>query len=254
MRYLLSLVCVGVLVACSPSVAEQNDTANQLVQEGRYAQALPLYQAAQAQEPDNAALYFNSAQAYEGVDRIDEAEAALQQAIERGDDLLAADAYYNLGNLSLERGDYAEAIAYYQEALLLNPEHEEARYNLEFASRSIPSPTPTPIEMQTNPEQQQANPTVTPTPNPGGQELPTPTPTPPDALPPPGPSPENRGEDETGERSDDARSSPEPEADGTLTAEDAERLLEPADADQERISTFREEYTSEGSIEVEKDW
>ena len=255
MRPFSLLLLLIVLGACSPSAAEYNNDGNALTYQGEYDGALRSYQSAQVLEPDNAYLYFNAADAYVRAERIDEAEAALQQAIQRGDDQLASIAYYNLGNIQFQLGDYEAAILSYQDALRLNPNNEDARYNLEFALTSRVLPTPTEIEMQTNPDQQQANPTMTPTPNPFGQELPTatPTPTPPDNLPPPGPTPIHEGEDEEGDEDDEDNSTPVPRI-GDLSVEDAEKLLEPIDANQEMLSTFRDNYNRNGSPESGKDW
>jgi tetratricopeptide (TPR) repeat protein len=246
-RFILYLACTLILISCSPSAAERNNTGNALTDQGSYDGAIRAYQSAQVIEPDNGLLYFNAAQAYSGAERIDEAEAALQQAIQRGDEQLASTAHYNLGNLYFQTGDYETAIEAYRESLRLNPSNEDARYNLEFALSSRILPTPTDIEMQTNPEQQQANPTATPTPNPSGQELPTatPTPTPPDFLPPPGPTPIHQGEDEEGDEDDEDNSTPIPRI-GDLSVEEAEELLEPIDANQELLSTLRDNYHGPG--------
>jgi tetratricopeptide (TPR) repeat protein len=251
--YLLLMLVLG---ACSPSAAELNNRGNGLTVDGQFDSALREYQSAQVLEPDNALLYFNAAEAYARAERIDEAQATLQQAIQRGDEQLASTAHFNIGNLHFQLGDYEAAIESYQEALRLNPYNEDARYNLEFALASRVLPTPTEIEMQTNPEQQQVNPTATPTPNPSGQELPTatPTPTPPEFLPPPGPTPIHEGEDEEGdEDSEDSQSTPIPRI-GDLSVDDAKKLLEPIEANQEMLSTFRENYNRNGRPESDKDW
>lgn len=254
MRFLLYIGCALLLVSCNPSAAERNNVGNSLVREGLYDSAIRSYQSAQVMEPDNGLLYFNASSAYARSDRIDEAQAALDQAIQRGDDQLASAAYYNLGNLYFQLGDYEAAIEAYQEALRRNPNNEDARYNLEFANASRVEPTPTEIEMQTNPDQQQAA-TATPTPNPFGQELPTPTPTPtpPDFLPPPGPTPIHEGEDLEGDEISENPSTPIPQQ-GEMTVEDAKRLLEPIDSQQEMITTFRDNYERHGEPQSDKDW
>ena len=256
MRYKLYALCLIMLVGCTPSAAERNNTGNSLTYEGQYDGAIRAYQSAQVLEPDNALLYFNAAEAYTRAERLEEAEAALQQAIQRGDDQLASNAYYNLGNLQLELGDYEAAIESYQEALRLNEYNSDARYNLELALSNRTFPTPTEIEMQTNPEEQAVNETATPTPNPFGQELPTatPTPTPPDVLPPEGPTPIHEGEYEEGDEDDEDNSTTPIPRIGDLSVEDAEKLLEPIEADQEMLSTFRDNYNRNGSPESGKDW
>jgi tetratricopeptide (TPR) repeat protein len=236
------------------SAAERNNTGNYLTLSGDFEAAVNAYQVAQVEEPDNAVIYFNSASALVASDRIDEAEATLQQAIERGDNFLAADSWYNLGNIYFSLDDYEQAIIAYRQALLLNPAHGDARYNLEIANSRLLQPTPISIEMQTELDQEQVNPTVPPTPNPAGQLEPTPTPTPPDALAPPGPSPEHEGDDDKGDEDNNDTNDQMPRPEGEMDVEDAEFLLEPIEASYERISTFRENYNLQEAPEVDEDW
>jgi len=254
MRKWMIFACGLFLFGCGTSAAERNNAGNRLSRQGNFGSALRAYQAAQVIEPDNALVYFNAANALADSNELEQAIAALQQAIARGDAPLIAAAYYNLGNIHFETGDYEAAIEAYRESLRNNPNNDDARYNLELANANRLQATPTAIEMQTNPEQQQANPTVPPTPNPGGQELPTPTPTPPESLPDPGPSPMFVGDDESGEASDENRPTPVPRSEGEMSVEEAERLLEPVEADQERSSTFRDNYNLQGTLETDKDW
>ena len=45
---------------------------------------------------------------------------------------VSADLYYNIGNTYYRLKDNARAILYYERALLLNPGHADARYNIDF--------------------------------------------------------------------------------------------------------------------------
>lgn len=249
------LLLAGIFSGCATSAAEHNNNAIAQAELGEYDAAIQSYQSAQVIEPENALLYFNASGAYANAERIEEAQSALEQAIQRGDDELAAAAYFNLGNIALEAGDSEVAIDYYQQALLLNPDLDEARYNLEYALGFRISPTPTPMEMQTNLDEQGADTEATPTPNPAGQTEPTPTPTPPETLPDPGPSPMFEGEDDEGnENSPSEEEIVEEDKEGELDVETAAEILEPVDASQERISTFREDYNVNPTPEGARDW
>ncbi len=57
-----------------------------------------------------------------------------QTAQEEG---VSPDLYYNLGNAYYKQREYAEAILNYERALLLNPSHEDARFNLEMANAQV---------------------------------------------------------------------------------------------------------------------
>jgi tetratricopeptide (TPR) repeat protein len=251
---ILLVVVLGILGACAANPAERNNEGNRLSANGNYQEAANVYHAAQVLAPDNAVIYFNSASALAASQDFEAAEAALQQAVARGDDRLAADAWYNLGNLYFSVGDIPNAVSAYRDVLRLNPNHENARYNLEVANAQAFVPTPTSVEMQQEQENQMVNPTAIPSPNPSGQEPPTPTPTPPDVIPPVGPSPENIGDDDEGDMSLEPVSSAVPRPDGEMDVETAIDMLEPVEASQERISTFRENYNQTGEQDTEHDW
>ena len=56
-----------------------------------------------------------------------------KQVLESG--LESADLYYNMGNAAYRSNSIGYAILYYEKALKLDPSHEDASNNLEFASR-----------------------------------------------------------------------------------------------------------------------
>ena len=242
-----------ILTSCTVSPVERNNTGNRLTSDGDYDSAIVAYQSAQVIDPHNALYYFNSTVALVNADRISEAESALQLVIEQGDETLIADAWYNLGNIYFASDAVDKAINAYREALRLDSGHDDARYNLELANSLEISPTPPPIEMQSELDEENVNEQATPTPNPAGETLPTPSPTPREDLPPPGPSPENIGEEESGEESPNP-STPDPIPDGEMDVEDAAEMLEPIEASQERISTFRENYNETGEQNSGRDW
>ena len=58
-----------------------------------------------------------------------------------------ADAYYNYGNALWRVKDTAQAILAYHRALALSPEHEDARFNLQFCQQQLAQPSATAGEM-----------------------------------------------------------------------------------------------------------
>lgn len=254
---------VGLLIlsACAPTAAELNNQANELVQTGDYDEAIRSYQLAQVSEPENGLLYFNASYALAQTDQLVDAIAALDQAIVRGDNQIIANANYNLGNIYFQQANYEQAVVSYREALLANPMHDDARFNLELALLQIQPPTPTPMEMQVRPEQDNADPDAQPTPDPAAEQPPEPTPTPPDALADPGPSPMFQGDDDEGTESDSDEDAPTVENENAeeKTEEeinDALQLLEPIESNQDRVTTFRDDYSfqEDGTPEYNKDW
>ncbi|RMG87864.1 MAG: tetratricopeptide repeat protein [Chloroflexi bacterium] len=235
-----------VLAGCV-SYNEQTNAGNALYYGERYEEAVLVYQAAQINDPDRPEAYMNLGLALLSEGDYNGAEAALKQALQTTDSELAAEAYYNLGNVYFEMAAYEDAIGAYQQTLLINPDDEDARYNLELAWSFAALATPTAIEQQTQPEQQQAN-TMTPTPNPG-DDLP-PTPTPPPQAPEDTTTPEVPGIAPEGTI---IPNTPMPRVGGPMTVEDAMELL---DAIQQDLHTLREfqEITVTPDAEGGKGW
>lgn len=97
----LLLICTQLLVAQTEEDYQNLKAANKLYAEGNYQQAADLY----------------------------------QQIADKS--FSAPELFYNLGNAYYRLGDYKRAILYYEKALLLNPEDENTRINLEFSQRFI---------------------------------------------------------------------------------------------------------------------
>jgi len=243
--FLVMMVCVG----CGTDTTRRIDDGNRLHNRGAYQSAVRAYQSAQVGAPDQPEAYYNAASSLLALDEYLQAIEVLEQALLTADDALKVQAYYNLGNVYFEMGLFLDAVTAYQEALLLNPEDDDARYNLELALQRYVAPTPTAIEQQTNPELGQSDPNVTPTNQPGGLDGPTPTPPPQEAPPDPSETPVQGDVASDGIES----STPIPDADGELTIEQAEQLLESIEQNQEALSQFLEEEAVSGEP-FEKDW
>ena len=85
-----------------------------------------------ANEPQ--ALFEAANQAYESQD-FETAIDKYQQVLEEGYE--SADLYYNLGNAHYKLNHIAPAILQYERALVLNPRHKDARYNLRLANLRV---------------------------------------------------------------------------------------------------------------------
>jgi Ca-activated chloride channel homolog len=119
---------------------------NERFAEGDYAGAVAAYRRALAGRADPTAVQFAIGTALtRQADALDdtgerarvlgEAEAALRRAIESRDVGLRAAAYYNLGNALYGAARYEDAAEAYKRALRLDPDRDDARYNLELALR-----------------------------------------------------------------------------------------------------------------------
>ncbi len=136
---LITLLTVGLLAAaCSPSAEKLNNKGNDAFSEQLYLEALAAYQSAQLDSPELAAPYYNAANTLYREGAYEEAFGQLQQALSIADEeALAENGLYNLGNSSFNMEEWQEAVDAYTESLLLNPEDQEAKYNLELALQQM---------------------------------------------------------------------------------------------------------------------
>lgn len=210
------LACL-MLAGCDINPAERVNAGNDLYSRGDYLGAAAAYQMAQVVSSDMPIPYFNAAGAYAQSGQLARAEAALQKTLELGDPSLVEKAYYNLGNVYFMMSHFDQAIQAYQQALLLNPNDQDARYNLELALRRAVPAAPT-----------------------GESPAPTPTPAPQDSAPSPQPT-------------ETAAQEPPPQTIETLTAEQAERLLDSIQQNQQTLRDRLNRVTPQANP-AEKDW
>ncbi|MAS34202.1 MAG: hypothetical protein CL610_09350 [Anaerolineaceae bacterium] len=221
-------------ISLHPQAGERNNTGNALYMNGDNTTALEAYYNAQVRAPDAPQAYYNAASALAGAGRLRDAADALEQALNTANPDMLLEIYFNLGNVYFEMARYDDAVTTYRQALQLDPNDQDVRYNYELALlRRIPTPTPTPQEQKTNPEEDDSDEAPTPTPNPSGQDASTPTPPP---ISPPDETATPEG-GISGDREDNLPSTPTPSAGGPLSVEDVERQL---DAIKENQQTLRE--------------
>lgn len=233
-NFRLLALFILLLASCEVHPAERNNAGNALYEQGGYADAVNAYQAAQVAAPDAPESYYNAASALANSGRLQSAVEALEQALKTADEVLTTKAYYNLGNVYFDMAQYDKAIEAYREVLLRQPDDEDARHNYELALSRLPTPTPE--------EQSPQESTPTPTNNPGGQQESTPTP---DLSQTP--TPQNN------ENQNQESSAPTPMPEGTLSVEDAERLLDAVQQNQRTLREYLERFAAPVQSS-EKDW
>jgi len=102
-----------------------------------YAEALEGFLDAQVERPEDIRLKYNVGSTQYRVRGFEEAEEAFWAAANAGDPELKQKAFYNLGNTAYRQGKLEEAVAHFKQALDLDPEDEDARFNLEFVREEI---------------------------------------------------------------------------------------------------------------------
>ncbi len=110
---------------------------NRLFEEEKYDQALNKYRDAQVYSPESPLLKFNIADAQYKKNKYEEALKEFESALTTDDATAQAKTYYNLGNTLYRMGKLPESILAYKESLKINPDDEDAKYNLEFVRRQL---------------------------------------------------------------------------------------------------------------------
>ena len=106
---------------------------NRNYKNGNYEKAIENYRKALEIRPNNAKAQFNLGDVYYAKQSYDTAYNEFQKVVEMSPDVkLKSDAVYNMGNCLLAQNKYYDAFNIYKVSLKLNPENENALYNLEY--------------------------------------------------------------------------------------------------------------------------
>lgn len=126
--------------AASPAAAQPKTTyrdPTEAYHHGAYDQALQGFVDMQVDRPDNAAIMLDIGSAHYKLKDYAEAEKAFSQVVVSGSPQQRSKALYNLGNTAYRQGKLDEAIRYFQATLDSNPNHANAKFNIEFVRDEI---------------------------------------------------------------------------------------------------------------------
>ena len=132
----IALLALGLalVTACGSSAEELNQDGNEAFAKQAYEDAIQAYESAKIESPELAEPYYNAANALYRQEKYVEALEELQKALAYAEDqTLAENSFYNMGNSSYNTQEWEAAVDAYKEALLLNPDDEDAKHNLELA-------------------------------------------------------------------------------------------------------------------------
>ncbi len=139
MKVFISIVFLFVLnFAFSQQWRDSLEAARTAYENEEYAEALKYYESAQKNAPEDIDLSDEIAQsAYKAREFEKAQEIYRQNTNKKKSNIEKADNYHNIGNAQMKKKDYQGAIESYKEALRLNPNDEQTRYNLSEAIRQL---------------------------------------------------------------------------------------------------------------------
>jgi Ca-activated chloride channel homolog len=111
---------------------------NKQYQAQQFGEAEVSHQKALEENPMSSKAAFNLGNSLYEQEQFEEAERKFSQVTAMSKaPMLESNASYNLGNSMLKQQRYAESVEAFKQALRLNPNDDEARYNLEYARRML---------------------------------------------------------------------------------------------------------------------
>jgi Ca-activated chloride channel family protein len=128
----LSLLAL-LLAACGRGEAVANNQGNDAFETGDLEAALQGYEEVQELAPERPEPFYNSASVRYRNEEHDLAQEDLQQALLTADDDLTRATLFNQGNSFFEIEDLGQAVESYKEVLRMDPDDQDAKYNLELA-------------------------------------------------------------------------------------------------------------------------
>jgi Ca-activated chloride channel family protein len=135
------------LLCLLPTFAHAGDESdlragNRLYNKRQFTQALERYRA--AQRPGDMRPDFNAGDALYRLEDLDEAAQKFQRMADdpKVPREARAAAYYNLGDVLVQKQDYAGAVAAFRRAVVLAPQDRDSRDNLAVALRMLKHPPP----------------------------------------------------------------------------------------------------------------
>jgi len=121
--------------------ADDGRRGNALYEEGAYAEAAAAYRAGldgygNETGPSYTGLWNNLGAALHRQGKYKEAATAFQHALDAAETPAhRARAFYNAGNNAAAQGQIESALDFYRNALLADPDYEDARFNYEYLKR-----------------------------------------------------------------------------------------------------------------------
>ena len=149
------MLLVFSLLACGPSPEQSNNAGHQPYLAGDYQDALDTYRGAQSHLPESGEPYYNAGNAVYRIGEYEESIKEYDAGLKLAQDELRAQGFFNRGNAEFQQGQYALAIEAYKEVLRMDPDHGDAKHNLELALLQVPPPADSEERQEEQEDQQE---------------------------------------------------------------------------------------------------
>ena len=116
---------------------KQVTAGNKLYAEEKYDEANNKYRDALVENPESAIINFNIGDVQYKKRHFEEAIKSYEKSTSSDEIKVQSGSYYNIGNTLYKMGKLPESISAYKKALELNPEDEDAKYNLEYVRAKL---------------------------------------------------------------------------------------------------------------------
>ena len=111
---------------------------DRLYKKGQYKEALSSYEKLDIENPKDISYRYNKGCAAYQLKDYKTAQVAFRSVYQRAkDNNMRFKAAYNLGNTAFQAEDMQSAVSFYKEALRMNPQSADSRYNFELALKKI---------------------------------------------------------------------------------------------------------------------
>lgn len=135
--FLLILNMLFAISAFAQSGHKQVTEGNKLYAEEKYDEANNKYRDALIESPESSIVNFNIGDVQYKKRNFEEAIKSYEKSTSSDDISLRSKTYYNIGNTLYKMAKLPESILAYKKALELNPEDEDAKYNLEYVRAKL---------------------------------------------------------------------------------------------------------------------
>ena len=136
----VAVLAAVLLVPCAygESLQSKIEKGDKLYKDELYDEAMTSFVDAQIESPEESKLKYNIANTHYKMNNYEEAIMNYQDVAATAQDIsLEKRSLYNIGNCLYRQGKLEESIEYYKKALELDPDDQEAKYNLEFVREEI---------------------------------------------------------------------------------------------------------------------